>query len=113
MPAERADPDPGRNARAQTRIQGATLARRPFRVGDVTLGAATPRVSSSARSFRLARTTRIRARGEPVIGPPGFEGARGVHGVRVSVETAAAAIAPGVNGSGTVRPPDQGPIWSL
>ena len=35
------------------------------------------------------------------------------HGVSVSVEAAAAEIAAGVNGSGTVSPPIHGPIWSL
>ena len=35
------------------------------------------------------------------------------HGVSVSVEAAAAAIAAGVNGSATVSPPIHGPIWSL
>ena len=35
------------------------------------------------------------------------------HGVSVSVEAAAAEIAAGVNGSGTVSPSIHGPIWSL
>ena len=118
--------------RLAERDPGVPSLARPARVERVRAvrGADDPRLVAGRRP-RMTRPVRIDQRRPPAApsslerrpgahhaGPDdddvaGPARSRAGHGVRVRVDTAAAAIASGVNGSATVRPLDQASIWSL